>query len=683
MTSCKRPAHGDDDNNLETYRIFCLDTSVSNEENLMAQKQLRSIICQLQTTIDPAESIGRVCYICQDNLTVLIVTGHVGCIMVPEIQKLQQSSSIFMYCFNKEVTERWNQPLNKVKAIYSKLDELINVVRMDQKHRSRVEESLAIDVLDQTSANLKGQFLHSQMLVDILIQMKRNKHDKHNFIELCKNKYKDNRSALNLIKEFDVEYQPAKAIWWYMRDSFVYDMLNKALSVQNLDVLFPFHTIIKDIFEQLRVHQCKERIQVYRGQMLSKLDLKKLCKSTGSFISIKSFLSTALDRRIALRLIKRSFRPTTSGDLVPVLFEIDADPHIIQTMIDNNRPFAKITKLNDNGDELEVMFMVGSTFKLNEVVQSDSSARDEIIPIIRMTWCSNYENDYKQLYDHIKNEYEREETNLLSLGQLEYRMGKFDVAEKYYHQSLREYPSNDICRSAIYHNLGMAANAKGEYDTSLEWYNKSVGLLVASRPSNHVRIGITYNSMGNVYRNKGDRSRALKLYNRAISIFKHADDQNHPYVASFYNNIGIIYYEEKKYLQALDFYEKSLNIKKKHLTADHPFLGGPYDNIGIVHRYLGQYDFALKYYNRSLEIRLKSLPDQHPDIAMTYMNIAVVYEEKDDFEQALVFFHKALKIYEVSWTLSHPDVVNLKDVIRRLEDKMKRTETNIKSKTRK
>ncbi|CAF1490203.1 unnamed protein product [Rotaria magnacalcarata] len=675
MTSRKRPTTGDDDNNLETYRIFCLDTSVSSKENLMAQKQLRRIICQLQTTIDPEECIGRVCYTCQDNLIILIATGHVGSIMVQEIQKLQQSSSIFMYCFNKEVTERCKQPLNKVKAIYSKIDELINVVRMDQKHRSRVEESLGIEILDQTSADLKGQFLHSQMLVDTLIQMKPNKHDKHNFIELCKNEYKNSRSALNLIKEFDVEYRPVKAIWWYMRDSFVYHMLNKALSVQNVDVLFPFHTIIKDIFEQLRVHQCKERIQVYRGQMLSRFDLKKLRKSTGKFISIKSFLLTTLDRRIALRLIKCSIRPTTSDDLVPVLFEIDADPHIIQTMIDNNRPFAKISKLNDNGDEREVMFMVSSTFKLIEIVDSDSLARDKIIPIIRMTWCSNYENDYKQLYDHIKNEYEREETNLLSLGQLVYRMGKFDLAEKYYCQSLREFPSNDICRSAIYHNLGMATNSKGEYDTSLEWYSKSIGLLVTSRPSDHVRIGITYNSMGNVYRNKGDRILALELYNRAISLFKHADDQNHPYVASFYNNIGIIYYEEKKYLQALDFYEKSLNIKKKHLAADHPFLSGSYDNIGIVHRYLGQYDFALKYYNRSLEIRLKSLPDQHPDIAMTYMNIAVVYGEKDDFEQALVLFHKALKIYKVSLTFSHPDVINLKDAIRRLENKMKRTET--------
>lgn len=121
MTSCQRHTNDDDDddNNLETYRIFCLDASVNNEENLIAQKQLRSMICQLQTSIDSEESVGRVCCICQDNLTILIATGQVGRIMVPEIQKLQQSSSISMYCFNKEVTEPWNQPLNKVcKHLY-------------------------------------------------------------------------------------------------------------------------------------------------------------------------------------------------------------------------------------------------------------------------------------------------------------------------------------------------------------------------------------------------------------------------------------------------------------------------------------------------------------------------------------------------------------------------------------
>ncbi|CAF4408387.1 unnamed protein product, partial [Rotaria magnacalcarata] len=120
-------------------------------------------------------------------------------------------------------------------------------------------------------------------------------------------------------------------------------------------------------------------------------------------------------------------------------------------------------------------------------------------------------------------------------------MGKFDLAEKYYRRWLSELSSNDPSLSALYQRLGMVANAKGEYDTSLEWYQKSLEILVKTRPYDHVNIGITHNSIGNVHRNKGDRGRALESYNRAVLLFKQAHDENHQKMAWFYNNIGIIY----------------------------------------------------------------------------------------------------------------------------------------------
>ena len=259
-----------------------------------------------------------------------------------------------------------------------------------------------------------------------------------------------------------------------------------------------------------------------------------------------------------------------------------------------------------------------------------------------MTLCSDHDNDLKQLYDHMKNEYDREETNLLSLGDVVRNMGKFDLAEKYYRRWLSKLPSNGPSLGGLYSRLGRVANAKGEYDTSLEWYQKSLEMKMRNHPSDHVNIGNTHNSIGNVHRNKGDRGRALESYNRAVSLFKQAHDENHPHLASFYNNIGIIYREEKKYVEALDFYEKSLAIKKKHLPADHYSVGTSYNNIGLVHYYLGDYDLALDHYNRSLKIKLKSLPAQHPDIAMTYVNMGLVYEDKVELEYVLTFLQSTL-----------------------------------------
>ncbi len=308
--------------------------------------------------------------------------------------------------------------------------------------------------------------------------------------------------------------------------------------------------------------------------------------------------------------------------------------------------FEKINKVNNIPyDNSEVLFMLGSIFCLNQICHDQSSAHARM-SIIRMPLSSDHDNDLKQLYDHMKNEYDREETNLLSLGDVMLKMGKFDLAEKYYRRLLSELLSNDPSLSSLYQRLGMVADAKGEYDTSLEWYEKSLEMRMRTRPSDHVNIGLTHNSIGIVHRNKGDHSRALESYNRAVSLFQQAHDDNHPHLASFYNNIGIIYDEQQKYVEALDFYEKSLAIDRKHLPSDHPDLGGSYNNIGVVHYCLGHYDIALEHYNRSLEIKMKSLPAQHPDVAMTYKNMGLVYEGKGELEQALTLLQRASTIYE-------------------------------------
>ncbi|CAF1298559.1 unnamed protein product, partial [Rotaria magnacalcarata] len=112
----------------------------------------------------------------------------------------------------------------------------------------------------------------------------------------------------------------------------------------------------------------------------------------------------------------------------------------------NRRPFAQIDELSYYGEESEVLFMLGSIFRLSEISHDQSSSSlsaNATMSIIRMTLCSDHDNDLKQLYDHMKKEYDREETNLLSLGDVMFDMGKFDLAEKYYRRWLSELPSND------------------------------------------------------------------------------------------------------------------------------------------------------------------------------------------------------------------------------------------------
>ena len=304
------------------------------------------------------------------------------------------------------------------------LDELIHRIRIDHKNRTKAEEPLSLNILDRSSTGLNGQFLHSQLLIYVLLKMNPNERDKCDLIALCKNEYKNNDDEMVLVTEFERQYHSLKAIWWYTRESFVYRMLNKALRIQNVEVLHLFRAVIQDMYAQLCQYQCQESVRVYRGQWMSKVEVDHLRNSIDNLISMNSFLSTSLNRNVALKFLRNNGNMIGSDDFEPVLFEIDADPQIISSatvkMNKECKPFAKIRELSDIGDEYEVLFMLDSVFSLNEIYHDQSSAsfgaHASRMSIIRMTLSSgDHDNDLKQLYHHMRKQYDDGEERIFSL----------------------------------------------------------------------------------------------------------------------------------------------------------------------------------------------------------------------------------------------------------------------------
>jgi tetratricopeptide (TPR) repeat protein len=531
----------------------------------------------------------------------------------------------------------------------------------------KIEEPFSMNIFtvsenpDQSTTGLNGQFVHSLLLIDVLIRMKSIESDKQQLITLCKKEYENNSTQLGLVREFENGYSADKALWWYTRDSFLYRMLNKALRTQNIDLLFLFRFVIYDIYRQLKQNQSQSSVRVYRGQEISDDELGALRQSIGGFISINSFFSTSASRHKALGFSNSS---TVSNDLCRVLFVIDADPAVV-----TSKSFADIRSLSEYGDEREVLFMIGCIFRLIDIRQENN----EQIWLIRMKLCGDDEHDLKQLFDHMKEEYGggSNEANLHSFGKVLHRMGKYDLAEKMYRRLLTETSSNDPLLSGLYWSLGIVAREKGEYDTSLQWFNKSLELKMRTNPSAYIDIGALYNWIGNVHVDKGNQNEALEYYYKAIELYIHAHAENHKDMGYLYNNIAIIHEEQKKYSEALEFYGKSLAICRKNLPPDHPDIAASYNNIGNVHLNLDQYDLAMQYHERSLTMRLKSLPSQHPEIAKSYANIGHVHERKCEWKQALEYYQKAATVYHHSLPSQHPNVIKINKDIGRISSKLK------------
>jgi len=113
--------------------------------------------------------------------------------------------------------------------------------------------------------------------------------------------------------------------------------------------------------------------------------------SVGEFISMNSFLSTSLDRRVALFNIGDS---TLSDGFECVLFKIDANPRL-----DNVKPFANITSLSYFHQEDEVLIILGSIFRLIDIYYSEDR-----VWIIQMELRSDNVHDLTSTFVHMKNE---------------------------------------------------------------------------------------------------------------------------------------------------------------------------------------------------------------------------------------------------------------------------------------
>ena len=318
---------------------------------------------------------------------------------------------------------------------------------------------------------MNGQFVFSQVLINCLLQLKSTEADTNELIQHCKEKYKGNVVELKNIDKFQKEYSPKKALWWYTIESFFYKTLNAALRTQDIHLMFLFRSYVSDIHHQLKSCQVQHPLRVYRSQILSRYELKILQKCVGQLISVNSFFSTSTDYHQTL-----SFLDTTNqaNNLEPITFEIYANPEMVTT-----KPFGNIMQHSAFSDEGEVLFMIGSMFRVNSVDHEDK------VWVIKMTLCNENEHDLRDVLEDMTQQFSRR-IDFHTLGKIVWKLGKFDLAELYITRLLNELPENDPIKSSLYRDLAELASVTGNLDKSVELHQKALKLKNSTKSSNKV-----------------------------------------------------------------------------------------------------------------------------------------------------------------------------------------------------
>ncbi|MBL4669814.1 MAG: tetratricopeptide repeat protein [Flavobacteriales bacterium] len=190
--------------------------------------------------------------------------------------------------------------------------------------------------------------------------------------------------------------------------------------------------------------------------------------------------------------------------------------------------------------------------------------------------------------------------------------------------------------SGCYDLMGSISNYQGDYDKSMEHYDKA--LKIAIKSGNKKTESRTKLNIGGLYQAKGDYDSALKYYKEALVIDESLKAKRD--ISGTLNNIGIIYTRQGRYLEALERFQRCLSNFKEE--GNKRGVATTLQNMGNVYSTLKYYEKAETYYLETLEIQ-QELGNER-EVLKTLINLGGVYKDTEKYDKALDYYKEALKI---------------------------------------
>ena len=209
-------------------------------------------------------------------------------------------------------------------------------------------------------------FVAHQRTIDNLLCLPRNDQSKDEMLEEFQRLFAGNELVLAEVENFAVNYHSHAALRWYTRDSFVWRTINQILRSSDIDAMFKLRYILTDLYTHLH-HTYKQGVTqsgcdvsgpYYRGQLMFRKDFDLFSELRGNVISIKTFLSATTSMQIALMYAGRYLE---IPDLISVVFTIETERSQLI------RPYANISLHSMFPDEDEVLFAMGSVFRVGNI----------------------------------------------------------------------------------------------------------------------------------------------------------------------------------------------------------------------------------------------------------------------------------------------------------------------------
>jgi len=222
----------------------------------------------------------------------------------------------------------------------------------------------------------------------------------------------------------------------------------------------------------------------------------------------------------------------------------------------------------------------------------------------------------------------------------------YDRAEMYFQKLLTLYKAqnNEIEIAQTFNSLGVTAQFKGDYISSLDYLLKSLNSF--DKLEDEKRAALVIVNISSIYRFLNDYKKANEYNDKALEIYEklHKEDpdnkRTHQKYAYALLTKGVIYKETGEPKKALENFKKSLAIEEIYQNKN--ALANICNNVASAYFDLKDFDNAEKFYRRS-SIERKGL-GENIGTSRTFIGLSKVKIQQNKYSEALIFAKKSFHL---------------------------------------
>jgi tetratricopeptide (TPR) repeat protein len=265
-------------------------------------------------------------------------------------------------------------------------------------------------------------------------------------------------------------------------------------------------------------------------------------------------------------------------------------------------------------------------------------------------------------------------TSYLNIANSNCDLGNHDLALKQFDTVLNivTYANSDVSdlEAKAYYGMGKVYNYyKNNLEKALWCYEMQKKSLLKNTKENEPRMIKCYDRLSELYMHLGEFDKSMEYNKKAMGIVMEHYGDNHPETADLIGSRGKCHLFKGELKEALDDLNQSYDKLRFFYGDDNAKVADALGLIAYVYFSSGDFDAAVKKEMMVLKTHLKTLGEKHKATAYDYLFLASCYESMNDFDKALEYAEKSLEIYKQTLGEENEEAQAAKGTIEEIEEK--------------